>query len=105
MNNKSKLLLTILFFRKGKSYYYKYNGKIYKLNMININNLKENLITPYKIVFYAMSKAQIGRVIVDLLDESTDVKLKRINSEKENFIKYEAIFSQEKNNKKLLLKK
>lgn len=101
----NELKSSVLFFRQGKFYYFRYNGKIFKLNRVNVILLKEELSLPFKISFFAMSRAQIGRVISDLLNEETDVKLKRIKSEKCSILKYEVVFYQMKNNKKLLLKK
>ena len=58
----------VIFFRKGKSYYFKFRGKIYKLDYKNIEVLKSHLIYPVKIRFCGFSRAQVGRVLSDLLN-------------------------------------
>ncbi len=91
------LTTSVLFYRSGKSYYYNFNGKTYEVNAITINKLKESLNVPFKIQFSGLSRAQIGRVIGDLLDSTIDVKIKKINAETNNLLKYEAIFIRQKN--------
>lgn len=86
----------VLFFRKGKSYYYNFNGKTCEVNAITINKLKENLSIPFKVQFSGLSKAQTGRIIVALLDNTMDVKIKKINTETSNLLKFEATFIRQK---------
>lgn len=90
------LTKSVLFYRSGKSYYYNFNGKTYEVNAITINKLKEKLSVPFKVQFSGLSRAQIGRVIGDLLDSTIDVKIKKINAETNNLLKYEAIFIRQK---------
>ena len=95
LKNKN-LQLSISFFRRGKSYYYNFNGEMYEINAITINKLKEKLNEPFKVQFYAMSRAQIEKVVADLLDNTMDVTIKKINSEKDNILRFEATFTQQK---------
>lgn len=95
LNNEDKISL-VLFFRSGKSYYYNFNGKTYEVNAITINKLKGNLSIPFKVQFSGLSRAQIGRVIGDLLDDTIDVKIKKINAETNNLLKFEALFIRQK---------
>jgi len=90
------LTTSVLFYRSGKSYYYNFKGKTYEVNAITINKLKESLNVPFKIQFSGLSRAQIRRVIGDLLDSTIDVKIKKINAETNNLLKYEAIFIRQK---------
>lgn len=95
LNNEDKVS-SVLFFRSGKSYHYNFNGKTYEVNAITINKLKEKLSIPFKVQFSGLSRAQIGRVIGDLLDDTIDVKIKKISSETNNLLKYEALFIRQK---------
>lgn len=88
--------LSVVFFRSGKSYYYKFNGETYEVNAITINKLKEKLSVPFKVQFSGLSRAQIGRVIGDLLDSTIDVKIKMINDKTNNMLKFEALFIRQK---------
>lgn len=94
--NYEDMNLSVLFFRSGKSYYYKFNGKTYEVNAITINKLKEKLSIPFKVQFSGLSRAQIGRVIGDLLDSTIDVKIKKINAKTNNLLKFEALFIRQK---------
>lgn len=86
----------VLFFRNGKSYYYKFNGKTCEVNAITINKLKENLSIPFKVQFSGLSRAQTTRIIVALLDNTMDVKIKKINTEISDLLKFEATFIRQK---------
>lgn len=94
-NNKNELSL-VLFYRSGKSYYYNYNGTTHEVTPITINKLKEFLTVPFKVQFSGLSRAQIGRVIGDLLDNTINVELNKINSNTNNLLKFEAIFTRQK---------
>jgi len=94
--NYEDMNLSVLFFRSGKSYYYKFNGKTYEVNAITINKLKEKLSIPFKVQFSGLSRAQIGRVIGDLLDSTIDVKIKKISAKTNNLLKFEALFIRQK---------
>ncbi len=95
LNNEDKISL-VLFFRSGKSYYYNFNGKTCELNTITINKLKEKLSVPFKVQFSGLSRAQIGKVIGDLLDNTIDVKIKKINAKTNSLLKFEALFIRQK---------
>lgn len=95
-NDFEKLETKVLFYRESKNYYFKFNNKKYECNSININKLKEQLLLPYKISFYGMSRAQLGRVLSNLLDNTTDVKFQREKNEKDNILRFEAIFFEKK---------
>lgn len=85
--------ISVVFFRQGKSYYFKYNDEACEeIKSYTLNKLREHLNIPFKVKFIGMSKAQVGRVIRTLLDNTTDVSIKKINSEKDNLLRYEANF-------------
>lgn len=94
MENKHNTSVTI--FRNGKSYYYQFNDKQYEINAITINKLKERLDIPFKVGFYALSRAQIGKIIGMLLDKTLEVQLKQINNQSDNILRYEASFQYQK---------
>lgn len=94
--NYEDIKSSVLFFRSGKSYYYTFNGKTYEVNAITVNKLKEILSVPFKVQFSGLSRAQIGRVIGDLLDSTIDVKIKMINDKTNNILKFEASFIRQK---------
>lgn len=89
-------LSKVFFYREGKKYYFKFNNNKYECNSITINKLKEQLILPYKIEFLGLSKAQLGRVLSNLLDSTTDIKFQRQKNEKDNILRFEAIFYEKK---------
>ena len=95
-NDFEKLDNKVLFYREGKNYYFKFNNNKYEFNSININKLKEQLLLPYKISFSGMSRAQLGRVLLNLLDNNTAVKFQREKNEKDNILRFEAIFFEKK---------
>lgn len=94
--NYEDIKSSVLFLRSGKSYYYTFNGKTYEVNAITVNKLKEVLSVPFKVQFSGLSRAQIGRVIGDLLDSTIDVKIKMINDKTNNMLKFEALFIRQK---------
>lgn len=95
-NDLEKINTKVLFYRKGKKYYFKFNNKIYECNRITINKLKEQLILPYKVEFFGMSRAQFGRVLSNLLDNTTDVKFQKEKNEKDNILRFQAVFFEKK---------
>ena len=76
--NTCELGISVIFFRRGKSYYYTYKGKTYEINKISINKLKEKLTVPFKVRFLALSRAQIEKIIYSFLDKDTDVVYDKI---------------------------
>lgn len=91
----------VLFFRNGKSYYYNFNGKTHEVNSITINKLKETLSVPFKVQFSGLSKVQMRSIIRDLLDRdlldsAIEVKMKKINTETNNLLTFEALFIRQK---------
>lgn len=95
LNNEYNIS-SVLFFRDGKSYYYNFNGKIHEINSITINKLKENLSVPFKVEFSDLSRAQIERIIGELLDSTIDVKIKKTYDKTNNLLKFEALFIRQK---------
>ena len=91
-SNFEKIETKVLFYREGKNYYFKFNNKKYECNSMTINKLKEQLLLPYKISFHGMSRVQIGRVLSNLLDNTTDIKIQREKNEKDNITRFEVIF-------------
>ena len=96
LNNEYNIS-SVLFFRDRKSYYYNFNGKIHEINSITINKLKENLSVPFKVEFSDLSRAQIERIIGELLDSTIDVKIKKTYDKTNNLLKFEALFIRQKN--------
>ena len=95
MNNLSKYD-DVSFYREGKTYYFHYNGRNFEVNIININKLKEQLKLPYNVMFYGMSRAQIGKVIGCLLDDTTSYRIYKASNFGSNVLQYNVIFFQKK---------
>lgn len=95
LNNEYNIS-SVLFFRDRKSYYYNFNGKIHEINSITINKLKKNLSVPFKVEFSDLSRAQIERIIGELLDSTIDVKIKKTYDKTNNLLKFEALFIRQK---------
>ena len=87
----------VIFYRKGKKYFFKYEGNEYKANNININNLNLVLKLPYIIKFYGLSRAQIGRILTSILDENMNFKLYKIKKEGSGVLEYVMHLYEKKN--------
>ena len=87
-----KVETCVLFYRKGKKYYYVFDDIIYEVNNITINKLKDVIKLPYKIEFSGMSISQVQKVISNMLDDLVDVEFKKIQKASNNILRYEAIF-------------
>ncbi len=94
-DNNKEVLEIVNFYRHGKEYYYKYNGETYILSNVSINKLKEQLHVPFKVVFYGMSRAQIGRVVADLKDYEYNIEIHNITGGN-RVKKIEVIFTKKK---------
>lgn len=62
MNNK------VYFYRNGRDYFFRYNGKTVKVDERQINILKYELGIPYQIDTYGVSYAQFYKVLSRLVD-------------------------------------
>lgn len=87
----------VIFYRKGKKYFFKYEGLEYEVNNINMNSLNLVLKLPYIIKFYGLSRAQIGRTLSNILDESMDFKLYKIKKEGSRVLEYVVQLFEKKN--------
>jgi len=87
----------VIFFRKGKSHYYKYDEKVSEVNAWTINLLKESLTLPYKIEFVGCSRAAIGKIISDLYDTGVEVKGEIGVTSPNHALHYIVTFSEKKN--------
>lgn len=97
MNLNCVLETSVVFFRQGKSYYFKYNDQLSKkINSYTINKLKESLNVPFKVQFVGVSRVAIARIISNLLDNTMDVLIKRIKNNEDSLLRYEAIFVEQK---------
>lgn len=54
--------MNIHFFRRGKSYYFNFNGNEYEVDDISLNKLMEQLKLPFSATFDCMSIAQIQKI-------------------------------------------
>ena len=87
----------VVFFRKGKSHYYKYDERVSEVNAWTINLLKESLTLPYKIEFVGCSRAEIGKIISDLYDIGVEVKVEIGDITPNHALHYIVTFSEKKN--------
>jgi len=87
----------VLFFRKGKSHYYKYKENISEVDSWTINLLKNDLILPYKVEFVGYSQAEIGKVISDLYDMGVDIKGEKVDDRQRHALHFIVTFSEKKN--------
>lgn len=87
----------VLFFRRGKSHYYKHKENISELNAMTINLLKESLTLPYKVEFIGLSRAEVGRIISDLYDTGVEVKGNKIDDGPNHALHFIITFSEKKN--------
>ena len=87
----------VVFFRKGKSHYYKYDERVSEVNAWTINLLKESLTLPYKIEFVGCSRAEIGRIVSELYDIGVEVKGEIGDITPNHALHYIVTFSEKKN--------
>lgn len=87
---------SVLFYRYGKEYYFKYNGNVFSVSRVTIDKLKQKLSLPFKVTFSGLSRSQIGRIIKDLLQESMNVELIKIMKPESNILLHEARFMKKK---------
>ena len=97
MNKNLLNLYDVIFYRKGKSYYFIYNNNEFEVNGIHMNNLRLLLKLPFIVKFCGLSKAQIERTITNLIDDGTDFKLYKIKKENSKVLEYAASFYEKKN--------
>ena len=57
MNNNVIESYDVIFYRKGKSYYFIYKNNEFEVNSENMEKLSSLLKSPYIIKFYGLSKA------------------------------------------------
>lgn len=97
-NNKGlkDLEIKVLFYRNGTKCYFIMDDELYECNRTSINKLKEQLILPYKMSFCGMSRAQIGRVVLDFLNDTMDVEFRRMKNKKDNVLRVEATLFEKK---------
>ena len=89
------------FFKLGQDVCYKYENEIQKVDLFSLNELKNKLDLPYKASFIGINRANIGRILKDLIDEDIDVFCYRVKNPKNNWIKFYAIFTEKIKTKKL----
>lgn len=89
-NNEKKIC--VLFYQLGKNIVFEFNGKMYMYNNINYNKLKEQLVLPYKISFYNMSRAQVGGILLSLIDDKINVIYRPLKNVKGRVLGIETIF-------------
>ncbi len=89
------------FFKLGQDICYKYEDKIQKADLFSLNELKNKLNLPYKVSFEGISRANIGRILKDLIDEDINVFCYRVKNPKNDLIKFYAIFTEKVKIKKL----
>ena len=91
----------VSFFHLGKDICYRYESNIEKVNLDTLNILKEQLELPYKVSFYGINRANIGRILKDMKDEDTEIFCYPVKNPKTNLLKYHAIFTKKIKIKKL----
>ena len=87
----------LVFFRSGKSYYFKLNNKTFPVNNITIDSLKANVLLPYSVNFYGCSKAVMERILTDLKDKNIDIDVYKVHNDKNNVLKFKAYLYEKKN--------
>lgn len=97
MNNKVLENYDVIFYRKGKNYYFIYKNNEFEVNSENMDKLNSLLKLPFIVKFYGLSKAQVGRTIRDLISEEVDFKLYKIRKENSKVKEYAASFYENKN--------
>ena len=84
----------VTFFMLGEDIYFKYNNNIGIVNNENIDNLKENLVSPYKVSFTNVSVDKMAKVLDYLKTEEDDLFWYRVKNPQTNIISYHAIFTE-----------
>lgn len=74
-------------------HYFKINGINYEINEDNINMLKENLEVPFFVETYALSRAEIGRIIMLLKEDNMIVNMRQTYKKNDEYYRFEISFN------------
>lgn len=93
--NSEQKKYKVSFYRQGKSYYF-YDCKKEEsspVSAITMGRLKERLTLPFDVEFLGLSRAQMGKIVANLLQDTMDVEIIKVMSSKSNKLKFEAKFT------------
>lgn len=93
--DSNKKQYKVFFYRQGKSYYF-YDSKkeeTFEVSAVTITRLKERLTLPFDVEFSGLSRAQMGRIVNDLLQDTMDVEIIKVVSPKINKLKFKIKFT------------
>ena len=92
---------TVLFFKvkeiiKGRynvvNHYFRFKGINYLINNENLDMLKDNLEVPFIVEAYALSRAEIGRIIHLLKEDNMMININLIPKDGDQYYRYEISF-------------
>lgn len=93
-NNEQR---NVLFFRRGKQIYFKFEDCIKEVVPWTIHNLKNMIVLPFKVEFIGCSRAEVDRIITDLYDNGVEVSADKIDSKPGKGLHFIVTFSEKKN--------
>ena len=73
-------------------HYFRINGTNYEINEDNINMLKDNLEVPFFVETYALSRAEIGRIIMLLKEDNMIVNMRQTYKKNNEYYRFERAF-------------
>ncbi len=75
------------------SHYFRLNGVNYLVNRENIEMLKESLEVPFFIETYALSRAEVGRIIYLLKEDNMIVNERQTYKKNDKYLRFEVSFN------------
>ena len=74
-------------------HYFQLNGHNYEINENNLKMLKDNLKYPFFIETYALSRAEIGRIIRYFKEDDIKVDIQETYKKNDEYLRFEISFS------------
>ena len=85
------MYIDVYFYRKGKGYYFEFDGTNYECNDVTLAELKSNLSLPYNLSFSGYSRSQMMKVVGTLI-HNCFVSIKDVSKKENEILKFEVAF-------------
>lgn len=85
------MYIDVYFYRKGKGYYFEFDGTNYECNDVTLAELKSNLSLPYNMSFSGYSRSQMMKVVGTLI-HNCFVSIKDVSKKENEILKFEVAF-------------
>jgi len=89
------------FIKLGSGVCFKFENNMYKFDNDTMEYLNKKLELPYKVSFYGLSRANIGRILSYLKDDDNEIFWYRVKNPKNNVFIFHAIIREKIKIKKI----